>query len=967
MVLKHTISKYLFTLLVILSHIPLQAGNYKGNHSLLINYNPRQYQAGRQIWDICQGKNGLMYFVAGEVVEHGDNHWLSIPNDSHHILRSIHSVSNDTLLTGGSSEIGLFIKENIPGNFRYKSLMPLIDKNKRDFGEIWQIEEQNGQFFLRAGKAVFQYNGDTINTLTYGSIVEHIQFVNDSLYIHSQNKGLGILDGNHFIPVPGGELFKDKFIRGIEKHQNGPILIFTRNNGIFIQKGKSFIPFKTPTSKIMQKVGIQNICQLPNKEIAIGTIKDGLFIIDNSGSILQHVNKRNGLNNNTILSLTTDYKGNLWVGLDKGIAYLETSSNFSVINSPDDIGTGYVSELHNNHLYLGTNQGLFSVTTEPTDKGYSFSDEIKPVQNTTGQVWSLNRINNRLYSGQHTGTFLIDGNKGQKVNDLEGVWIIKALKNFQNLHLASTYRGFFLLKQRENGWLDVLKKINIPGNSREFMEDSRGNIWRTSGNNTVIRFKIDKESFSATDIEKYHIQSKDTIPERIKVLGTYQRPIFATDIGIFEFNPINNQFVKNDFFNNIFKTNTSINEILEDRYNRVWYSSRSEIGYYSAHLGQVRRTFTPFEKIKRGYTHSFGYINVLSESDILFPYEEGFIHYNGDPFSPEKQKENFRSYIAQTETYSSPDSWISGQSEKKIPVFKFADNSIQFTFSANSFENPEDVEYTYLLEGFNESWSEFSNNTLVNFTNLREGDYTIKVKARDIYGYVSQPETFRFRILPPFYRSKTSFFIYALLILFALYVLYRLRKKQLLKERKKMELQKTEELEVREQEFQKERLITKERITHLENEKLQQDLKHKARELSNSTLNVLHKNELLQNIKQEIQTMSAEKDLNLRNNRIRQLIRNIDHELEASEDLKIFDSNLNAVHEEFVDRLKNRYPNLTPNDIRLCIFLKMNKTTKEIATLMNLSIRGIETSRYRLRKKMDLGRDENLSDVILDI
>lgn len=961
--------KTIFTLIFLLLSISVIAGNFKGNHPLLVNYQPRQYQAGRQIWDIAQGKNGLMYFVAGEILEYGDHHWHSIPNESGHILRSVHSLSEDTILVGGNYELGLFVKDKIPGVHHYKSLTELISQENRDFGEIWQIEEHNNSYFLRAGKAVFQYTGNTVRTLSYGSIVEHIEFINDTLFVHLQEKGIGTLTDGDFTPIPGGKLLQNKFVRGIKRLNNGRLFVFTRENGLFIQEKDTLISFNVPVNEIIKKVGIEEVCNLSRDRTAIGTIKDGIFIINNSGQILQHINKQNGLTNNTILSLTTDYKGNLWAGMDKGIAYMETNSPFSVINSPDDIGTGYVAEMFDNNLYLGTNQGLFKADTYDSKGELSIGDVITPVPNTTGQVWSLNKINDRLYSGQHNGTFLISNNMGKKVNSLEGVWTIKTLQSIPHLHLASTYRGFFLLEQTNNGGLDVVKKLEVPGNSREFIEDAYGNIWRTSGINEIIRFRIHKTELKAIDIKKYELIHEGKIPERIKILGTYQRPVFATDIGIFEYDQSTNQFVPIDFFNNIFKPNTSLNEILEDDFNRVWYSSRDEIGYYSAVLGQVRRTFKLFEKVKRGYTHGFGYIKVLSETDVLFHTNEGFIHYNGTPKITNNKEELFKAYISDVETHSAPERWIDNKENSIIiiPAYKHAENSLQFSFTSNSFENPEAVEYSYILDGFNSSWSDFSKNTIINFTNLREGDYTLRVKARDLYGFVGKPAHFQFSVLPPFYRTVAAYIFYTVIVLLSLATMYILRKKQLVRERNKMELQKKEELKLREQEFQKERLIARERITHLENEKLQQDLKYKARELSNSTINVLHKNELLQNIKQEIQLMSSEKDLAARNSKIKQLIRNIDIELESSKDLEVFDSNLNAVHEEFVERLTTRFPGLTSNDIRLSIFLKMNKTTKEIATLMNLSVRGVETSRYRLRKKMELDRDDNLSDVIMSI
>jgi AraC family chitin signaling transcriptional activator len=116
-----------------------------------------------------------------------------------------------------------------------------------------------------------------------------------------------------------------------------------------------------------------------------------------------------------------------------------------------------------------------------------------------------------------------------------------------------------------------------------------------------------------------------------------------------------------------------------------------------------------------------------------------------------------------------------------------------------------------------------------------------------------------------------------------------------------------------------------------------------------------------------MQDLYLEKNLQKRDLNIKRLIHVIDNEISTKKDLEVFDTNFNAVHEEFIRNLKKRFPKLNQNDHRLCTFIKMNKSTKEIATLLNMSIRGVETSRYRLRKKMGLDSNSNLYDTISDI
>ena len=956
-------------LTLVLLPTDVQADNFKSNHPLVTQYLTRQYKGSRQIWDIAQGKDGLIYFVAGDIIQHGDKQWMTIPNKFGNVLRSIHPVSPDSILVGGASLIGMVVEEDLPGKYQFISLLPKLAETHHDFGSVWDFQKSSQGYYIRAGEALFHYqvSQDTIIPLITGQIIEQMQMLGDSLFVQSRNKGLGIWEEGEFKLLPGGNFFKHKTIKGIFSLENGSAMAVTHHSGIYILEKGQIKALDSPIHQILSKVGVVDACRLGTNELAIGTIKDGLYVINESGHIREHINKQNGLQNNTILSLATDYKNNLWLGLDQGIAYIETSSQFSILNSGQDIGTGYVSQEYKNKLYLGTNQGLFVTETNTDRENRPFGESIAPVKNTTGQVWSLNIIDGKLYSGQHSGTYLIEANRGIKVNDLEGVWEIKPLRSMPGYLIASTYRGLFLLKNTASGRLEPIKKLEIPGDSREFMEDKYGFLWRTKDHNIAVKFRIDPQSHQAVDITTYPITYNNQTPGRIKVLGSRQKPLFATDLGVFEFNQLRSSFFKNRFFKQLFPNNINFNQIYEDSYGRVWYSSREEIGYYTTQLGQATRTYVPFEKIKQDFTHSFGYIQVVSKEDILLPYVEGFIHYNGGSTKKEIGSEQFRSYIVDVSTNQDPEKWEQQPEGSRIPVYRHTDNVYQFSFSSNSFENTSDVSYSYLLQGFNQQWSNFKNNNKINFTNLREGKYTLKVKAKDVYGRISEPTQFTFVILPPWYRSIPAFIGYGVLMLALVYLLYHVRKRQLIKERARMEALKLEELKQREEQFEKERTSSWQRIINLENEKLQQELKYKAKELSNSTLNLLHKNEILQNINKELHQISYDQKNQEVDARLKKLIKTISKELESSEDWEVFDSNLNAVHEEFVCRLKSFYSNLTPNDIRLCIFLRMNKSTKEIATLMNLSVRGVESSRYRLRKKMNLSRDDSLTDTIMNV
>jgi DNA-binding CsgD family transcriptional regulator len=90
-------------------------------------------------------------------------------------------------------------------------------------------------------------------------------------------------------------------------------------------------------------------------------------------------------------------------------------------------------------------------------------------------------------------------------------------------------------------------------------------------------------------------------------------------------------------------------------------------------------------------------------------------------------------------------------------------------------------------------------------------------------------------------------------------------------------------------------------------------------------------------------------------------LKKVDNSIAHKDEWKIFEYNFNQVHEEFFFQLKKRFPDLTHKDLKICAYIKMNLTTKEIAPLLNISIRGVETHRYRLKRKLNLDNDNSLA------
>ncbi|MDX1628650.1 MAG: LuxR C-terminal-related transcriptional regulator, partial [Fulvivirga sp.] len=247
------------------------------------------------------------------------------------------------------------------------------------------------------------------------------------------------------------------------------------------------------------------------------------------------------------------------------------------------------------------------------------------------------------------------------------------------------------------------------------------------------------------------------------------------------------------------------------------------------------------------------------------------------------------------------------------------------------------------------------------YTNLREGEYTFSVRARNIYGNISEPASFTFEVIPPWYRSRIAYSGYLLGSALLLIAIYLFVYKQFQKEKELITLKQKKEINRIDSELRS----SEEEIEKLKNEKLKAEVERQNKELATSTMHLLNKNSFITSVKNNISTVLKRSKNQEVKNALGKIMNNIEKNIAEDEDWEHFAIHFDQVHGDFTKRIKENYPDLTPQEMKLSAYLRMNLSTKEIAHLLNISVRGVEVARYRLRKKLELERSDNLQEFIL--
>jgi len=939
------------------------------------NYPKSVYNASTQNWSVAQSSKGYLYFGNNDgLLEFDGQHWQTYSLPVQSIIRSVLAVG-DTIYTGSFEEIGYFAP-SLNGDLKFHSLAHLIPRPYKSFGEVWKIHRTSQGIVFQSFLYIFLYNNNKITVIKPKSTFTYSFHIGGKLLVVDKDYGIFEVTDAGLRFMFNHPLFQQDEIRCILEKNQKKLLIGTFNKGIFILTENSLEPWDTPLNKELTDNALYSGIRLKNGFFAFGSIRNGIYITNNDGIIFQHVNRQKGLQNNTILSLFEDKRNNLWLGLDNGIDYVELNSPLSIYNYTYNIESTYCTVEHGGYLYAGTNQGLYRIELSGLSNRYT-DRKFELIKGTEGQVWSLKVIDNKLLCGHNYGCFLIEGSKASRISGISGFWNFLELNERNDTLLAGTYNGLVLMVKNNSSW-NIANVVKGFTESCRFLEqDSDGSIWIAHGYRGLFHLTLNRDYASVRTVTLFNkgYGLPDQLPYYLNKINN--EILISTRGGFFAYNRERKIFTKQGNYNEIFRQQDYVSEIVKDEEGNFWYFSANKVGVYRLlEDGSYNNIEIPFYPINKTLIPSFENIYLHDRQNIYIGSQNGLIHYNPEFALDYKRSDpvyirnvTFGNIESPFTILNPPLKGIislkeSGDSSQVEIPYKI--NSVYFSFTCPSYERQNSVLYSYRLVGFEKNWSDWDKKSFKEYTNLREGVYTFEVRALNSYYSTGPVSTFTFRVEPPFLRSRLAYGMYTiiLILIFAGNIYYQ--KKRIEKARAAELLKHEKELTSQALNFREQALIQEKEIVNLRNETLLNEMNHKNKELANSTLNLVHKNKILTSLKFQLSDLVSKTGGQTdHRHELSAIVRKINKELSNEKHQEAFDSYFDEVHQDFIKRLKEVHPDLTPKELRLCAYLKMNLSSKEIAPLMNISVRGLEISRYRLRKKLGLDHHVNLIDFII--
>ncbi|SHJ38944.1 hypothetical protein SAMN04487911_11951 [Arenibacter nanhaiticus] len=889
------------------------------------NYRIFEYQAASNNWDLAVAPEGELYVANGKgLLHYNGEQWTlyQLPNKT--IIRSVAWIE-EKIYTGSYEEFG-FWEKNEFGGLEYTSLTNLIQDHEFTSEEFWQILPFGDAIMFRSFSGIYMYQENQISIVEPRFVVNHMVVWEDMIVVAGGQNGLSYIKDKELLPVIDSEILNTKIVVDMEPTPTG-LLIGTKLHGAYLLTEGSLEPLVEEINKELKQHQLNQVLLLDNGKLAFGTIKNGIYIFDPEDNTFHYLNREVGLQNNTVLALE-QFEKQLWIGLDNGIDRLQTDNPLTYYTDYTGVvGTVYDMALHRGTLYLGSNTGIY----------YFEGEKLRFVEGSQGHIWDLEVIAGDLFCGHNTGTFILDKGNLKPISEISGGYQIAKAPGANSLYLQGTYTGLARYHKDEQGQWSVaaIQGISFPIKYLSF--ENPTTLWVAHPYKGLYRITLSDDYRSVVQKQEFGPESIPNI-YNIKLFKIKNQIVLFSEGVWYKYDPIVGKIIVFEEFQDY-----NYKELVHFDDDNYWFIDNE--GAKELLITNLKKDYFILEDSQLGKRLVPASQNIikLNDSIYFFTLSDGFSKLNLAQLRRHLQNveltaPKFVRFKDQEKIYSL------GEGSFVIPYKR--SHNILVEMAASKLIQPR---YYYELNGPLKQSGNLDKG-VVSFQNLPYGSYKLKAFTVGIDNVRSLPQQLEFEIKPPWYFSTVSFVIYGLMGIWAGFMVRNYNRRKL--ERKHGLLK--EKLE-REQE---------EQLAQLEKEKLAKEIKMKQKELTSTTMSMARKNELILELKNLLLMNKSKFD---NQQRYRSFMKKLNSAISDDEDWRHFEVNFKELHNDFFETLLVRYPGLTSKDLKLCAYLKMNLVSKEIAPLMGISTRGVEIHRYRLRKKLELDSEQNISNFLITL
>jgi serine phosphatase RsbU (regulator of sigma subunit) len=798
------------------------------------NYKTQITQGGEQNWCITKDKTGNLYFGNQEsgVIRYDGTRWSSITIGNNPRIFSLASDTNGIVYVGAAYEFG-YIQPDIKGKPEYISLAKRTDSIPA-IGTVFTIAVHEGNVFFQTPRLIYVYNikEDSISTIRLTDYNLNLAFrlveINDHLILTDNVAGIFELTDNKITPLPGGEFFKNKICTVLMPYDESQILVGTFYEGLFLYNYKTGIVIDdfidSQILKKLRNVSVYSGVKLGNDIFAIGTTNtEGLMVFNKSGKIIQQLRVENcDLEDNTMLAMYCDYSSNseLWVSTYGVISKIYFNIPMTKYAEKQGIESG-INEIcrYRDDFYLSSDAGILkSYINDKNELNFKrlngINTQVFPlevIKTPDGEIFLAGSINGILQISENDIIKKVESicNKlplKQSVS-FNAKKIVQSELTPEIIYFGLEVGGVLILRYEGNQWTYINRLKKTPGIVSSIVEREEGGLWILTEDPNKL-FRVD---FSGNDTVPSLYNVEKGIPDtRIySIFKNKDNLYITTSSGILRYDKNQDKFLNDNTITGGFSEGKNVYMLFHDDEGDLWFNGTDK------RIKDV--LFRTGEKTVTAYQ---GVLNLLPDvPDLDINSYDGKIYLIKSKIVCVIDKSQIKTDSTLVKTFltsvtTGKDSVVMKGSFHRVtdqgrriqdiygvaatvPEYGFNMNAISFEWTTPSFTEELLTEYSCILEGFDDSWSEWEGISYGNtmealyprktYTNLPYGHYKFRVRTKTLTGQQGNEVHYEFIILKPWYATIFAYIAFALIALLIIFIIIKSYTRKLINENLRLE------------------------------------------------------------------------------------------------------------------------------------------------------------------------------------
>lgn len=898
----------------------------------ITNYNYNDYHGAAQNWAISQSSEGKLFIANNDgLLCYNGNDWELLESNKYLDVKAVHCVG-DKVYVAGNNNIGYWETDK-NGQMKYTSLLPLLKKSNINTDEtFWTIASQKERIYFHSFGSILCYDGKNIELIVRDFIS---LFYNDNDHIYTQHgsNGLFELKDKKELLISKAPLFHDRSVKFICTIADGNLILGCSNGEIYTMINGNPVFFTRILNETGQPVMIDcgRRWKDDNRYLAIGTVSDGLYLLDIQQQKNIHLpsSRFQDLNIHNICYTAAD---DLWVTLDNGISRIQFNPIIELWRTNVQIGGFYDVTYFNDKRYIAAGHGLF-------ENGKRMDTSVAPLQfcNLKGELL-CGTITELLKLGSNETVF-------QSFRKIDGANQFEYVAEMGQEYLfVNSYSGIAILKWQNSTWTFL---SNVPDSETYsyIIPENTTNIWGVQPDKGLFRIR-QTANFSKIE-KKENYKEIDGVKDinRIIPFKCDSQTLFATPKGIYVFDAVTKSFLRHERFSRQIQHLNELRTITSAGPSHIWVVTNDELYLY--HIGDQNAqlmNYLPFCRQRLMFKN--GRINIRTLGDTTYiPTFEGTVILNNKMLQSVQSKHSdiILESIRYTDSKGNIKYVDANHEEKLLP---HASTNIKVQVSINI--QPYPVLFSFRMAGIQKEWSSWQSSGIFYFSNLPSGNYQLEI--RDSRGNILHIPLC-VEVSPWLTIPMIIFYVFMLTLIVIVIVYYISGRKSAALRHK----------------YEEERLQHAEELQRQENLQLQEKIVNQENTLKMQTRFLIQKQELLNVISTEIESQRQELGDRYPKKLYQRLKKIIQEGSTEKDKFLSLENYFVDIHYEFMNRLQQNYPLLSASELRFCCLIRANLTTKEIAAICGIEARSVEIKKYRLKRKIGLEGNSNITSYILSL